>query len=352
MEKKPSKKPTMMQQLMSKLGIDETLTKPIRYHYPKVKNQTFPQSGYNYQADLLELPTTKTKYNALLVVDDIYSNYCDFEPLRTKSALEVLKAFQSIFKRGIVTMPKASIRTDSGSEFKSVVDKYMHDHNILHTWTIPNRHKMLGSCENLNRQLGRIFMTYLSNKTQEFGKQYYNWTDIVDFTRHAINDFKKHPKDISMSEYEPKKLNLSEEPKYDVGDLVYRRIEKPMDEFGNKYHNQKFRQGDVRYEMNEPRKIVKVLAYTSNDPWRYILFDLPNVSYAEAELIPAKEAVEKFIIKNIRDKRNNNGVIEYLVHWKGYLVKDSTWESKTKLLEDGLQNYIQQYEDESKKKKK
>ena len=62
----------------------------------------------------------------------MYSNYCDFEPMKTKTSTEVLKAFKTIFKRGIVTKPKASIRTDSGSEFKSVVDKYMYDNNILH----------------------------------------------------------------------------------------------------------------------------------------------------------------------------------------------------------------------------
>ena len=32
--------------------------------------------------------------------------------------------------------------------------------------------------------------------------------------------------------------------------------------------------------------------------------------------------------------------------------KDSTWEPKTNLLEDGLDEYIKQYEDECKEKKK
>lgn len=349
MDKKTiKKKPSMMNQLMSKLGIDETLTKPIKYHYPKVKNQTFPQNGYNYEADLLELPTTKNKYNSLLVVDDIYSNYCDFEPLKTKSATEVLKAFQTIFKRGILPEPKASIRTDSGSEFKSVVDKYMHDHNILHRWSLPDRHKQMGNVENLNRQLGRIFMTYLSNKTEQLGHPYNDWTDIVDFTRHEINDFKKHPKDISMTDYVPKPLNLDDEPKYEVGDLVYRRLETPKDMYGNKYHNQRFRQGDVRYETLEPRKIIKILAYTSRDPWRYILANLPNVSYAESELIPAKETEEKRIVRKIWDKMTKNKIVYYRVWFKKELKSESLWLPKEQLIEDGLQEYIQQYEDEKK----
>ena len=113
-------------------NINETYTLPIKYRYPKVKDNIFPKSGYNYQADILELPQTLKKYNRLLCVVDLYSNYCDFEPMKTKTSKEVLLAFKTIFKRGILTMPKSSIRTDNGSEFKSVVDKYMYDNSILH----------------------------------------------------------------------------------------------------------------------------------------------------------------------------------------------------------------------------
>ena len=182
-----------MEMLMQKMNIDETYTKPIKYKFPKVKNQVFPKNGYNYQADLLELPKTKAGFNALLVIDDIYSNYFDFEPLKTKTATEVLKAFKTIFARGIITMPKASIRTDNGGEFKSVVDKYMHDNNILHLWNMPDRHKQMGNVENLNRQIGRVIMTYLSTKSHS------EWIDIVDMLRHELNDMKKHLKDVDLN---------------------------------------------------------------------------------------------------------------------------------------------------------
>jgi hypothetical protein len=41
-----------MQELLNKMTIDETYTKPIRYKFPKVKDNIFPKSGYNYQADI------------------------------------------------------------------------------------------------------------------------------------------------------------------------------------------------------------------------------------------------------------------------------------------------------------
>ena len=88
------KKLSPMQELMNKMSIDETYTKPIKYRYPKVKDNIFPKSGYNYQADILELVQTSKGYNRLLCVVDMHSNYCDFQPMKTKTSTEVLKAFK------------------------------------------------------------------------------------------------------------------------------------------------------------------------------------------------------------------------------------------------------------------
>jgi len=345
------KKLSPMQELMKKMLIDETYTKPIKYRYPKVKDNIFPKSGYNYEADILELVQTKDGYNRLLCVVDMYSNYCDFEPMKTKTSTEVLKSFKSIFKRGIVTMPKSSIRTDNGGEFKSVVDKYMYDNNILHLWSLPDRHKQMGNVENLNKQLGRVIMTYLQNKSMELQKDYVEWTDIIDELRNNLNDSKKHPIDVDLNKYVPPEINMQYPPKYKKNDLVYRRLEVAIDKYGNKLHNGKFRQGENRYELI-PRKVLQVLAYSSPNPWRYILDTLPNVSYAEAELLPAQnETEEKFIVRKIIGKKTEKKIIYYLVWWKKKLKKDSTYEAKTKLVEDGLGEYIKQYEDDCKVKR-
>jgi hypothetical protein len=349
-KKEPApKKETPMQALMTKLNVNEDLTKPIRYHYPKVKDHVFPKNGYNYQADLTELPKTKEGYNALLVVVDIYSNYLDFEPLKTKTSIEVLKAFKTIFKRGIVPEPKASIRTDNGSEFKSVVNKYMYDNNILHLWALPYRHKQNANVENANKQINRVLVTFMSNMSIQMGVDYTEWTDMVDELRHAINDMKKHPKDADMNTHRPKTIIVEHEPKYKVGDLVYRRLEKPIDEFGNVLTDTRWRVGDVKFEIKEPRKVVEVLAYSSKVPWRYILQGLPNVSYAEQELTPAKESEAKFLVKKIIDKKNYQRKVYYLVWWRKELKSQATWEPKDQLLEDDLDEYIQEYEDSIKK---
>ena len=71
---------------------------------------------------------------------------------------------------------------------------------------------------------------------------------------------KKHPKDIDLNKYVPPEINMDQPPKYSINDLVYRRLELPIDKFGNRLHNTKFRQGDNRYEMI-PRKVIQVLYF-------------------------------------------------------------------------------------------
>ena len=214
------------------------------------------------------------------------------------------------------------MRTDGGGEFKSSFAQYLSDHHIYHSVSIPNRHKQMANVESLNKSLGKIFMTYLSDQTYKRNYEYNEWTDIVDAVRKELNEIRNHPKDQDPADRVPP-LPSASPPKYEIGQLVYRRLEKPVDRFGNKYMNSKFRQGDNRFEINEPRKIVKILVYGKS--YRYILNNLPNVSYDEAEIIPAKETEEKFIILKIIGKKIVKKEIYYLVWWKYYKKSEATW---------------------------
>ena len=336
------KKPSRMDTLLSKLKIDNTLTKPIFYKFPTVKENIFPKAGYNYQADTLMLPTTKLGFRYLLVMVDLWSNYFDIEPTKNKEAETMLKAMEAIFKRGKIKKPQASLKTDAGTEFKSTFDKYLYENSILHLTSLPDRHKQMGNVERLNRDLGQLFMTYLTDKSHKLGHEYNEWTDIVDTVRTELNSIKTHFGDLNPRSNIPPLISPNE-PKYKLGDLVYRRLEIPRDRFGNKQHNTKFRAGDSRFEINEPRKIVNIVAY--KNAWRYLINGFPNVSYDEAELMPAKEQEEKYIILKIIGKKIINKKVHYLVWWKKYKKSESTWEPKDQLLEDGAEEYIKEYED-------
>lgn len=340
--------PTDMKNLMKKLSIDETFTtKPKKDKFDKVKENTFPMKGYNYMSDLMELPMTKQGYKYLLVVVDLWSNDFDIEPLESKSASDCLDAFKQIIKRQYVKLPKASLRTDGGNEFKGSFKAFLNEHNINHRVALPYRHKQLANVESLNSLLGRIFMSYLTNMELELKREYKEWVEILPQVRKELNDARKSPPDQNPFNTKPIPYT-AEEPKYKKGDIVAKKLEVPKNLYGKVEADSKWRKGDVRFDVNEKLKIVKVLNYPRNI--RYVLNTYPNVSYSENELKPLEHQEEYFIVKEIIDKKTVRGKVMYLVWWKRELKKDSTWEPKDKLLEDGLDEYINDYEERARRK--
>ena len=91
--------------------------------FNKVKNGVPPIENYNFQADLLHLPTTKYRYKYLVVIVDLWSNNFDIEPIRNKTPADVLKAMKKIMTREYIPDIKASLRTDSGTEFRGIFHK-------------------------------------------------------------------------------------------------------------------------------------------------------------------------------------------------------------------------------------
>lgn len=343
-EVKPKITNSIINQIFSKLDIDDTYTKKKYYKFDKVKDNCFPVHGYNEMADLLILPTTDKSFKYCLTIVDLWSNYFDFEPMKTKTAKETLDSLKKIFKRNYVDQPKASLKTDNGGEFKEVFDKWLKQHKIAHLLSLPDRHKQNGNIENLNRQLGKLFMTYLSHMSMKLNEEYYNWTDIVPTVREELNKLKKHPKDEDPFTYPMKIPNITNPPKYKVGDIVYRPLEKPINgQFGG------FRSGDLRVDTI-PRKIRSMYLYTNN--WRYVLDQFPNVAYSETELLPAKETEEKREVKAIIGKKTIKGKLHYLVWFKREKKAEASYEPKTNLIEDGLLDTINEYEESLKSNKK
>ena len=82
--------------------------------------------------------------------------------------------------------------------------------------------------------------------------------------------------------------------------------------------------GDYRWDMI-PRKIVRVLRYGGAVPIRYLLENLPNVAYAEYELMKAKEKEALYQVESVKAKRTMKGIKEILIKYKGY--KKLSWEN-------------------------
>lgn len=337
----------MIKKFLNSLDINEEYTTPIKkksIQFDSVKSNVPPLKHYNYMADLLHLPTTEDNYKYLLVMVDLWSNKFDIEPLKSKEAKDTLNAMKVIFTRQFLKKPHASIKTDNGTEFMSVFDKYCYDNNILHSISEPYRHKQLANVESLNKLLGRVFMGYMNTIEEKTGKVYREWTDIVDSVRTELNKLRPNNPDQNPYTYQYA-IPTDKIPKYNVGDVVIHILERPKNALGHYQNTTAFRMGDYRWNYKEPKRIVKVLHYPKNI--RYMLENIPNVSYTEDELKPSNQSESKYTIKAIIGKKKIKNVIHYLIHWNGYLKKDATWVSRASLLADGLKPMLDNYDNKS-----
>lgn len=313
-----------MNDILKELGVNEKYSKPIKIkkQFSKVKDNIPLKADYNFMADLLELPETKKGFKYLLVVVDLATDEFDIEPITNNKSLTVVDAMKRMFNRRYIKKPYASIRTDGGAEFKDAFDKYCYENSILHKVGVAGRHQQTANVERLNRELGRLIMGYLNSVEEKELKTYKEWVEIVPKVRTMLNDFRKKPEGDPFTDIYPT-ADLTVQPKYKIHDVVYRMSEKPLDALGRKQPTQNFRMGDYRWERI-PRKIVKVLRYAGKVPIRYILENLPNVAYAEYELMPADEKEALYIVESVKAKRTIGGVKQLLIKWKGY--KKTEWQ--------------------------
>jgi hypothetical protein len=318
-----------MENILKELKINEKYSKPVKIkkEFSRVKDNIPLKADYNMMADLLELPETKKGYKYLLVVVDLATDEFDIEPITNNKSLTVVDAMKRMFKRRYIKKPYASIRTDGGAEFKDAFDKFCYENNILHKIGVAGRHQQTANVERLNRELGRLIIGYLNSVEEKELKTFKEWVEIVPKIRTMLNDFRKKPEGDPFTDIYPT-VDLKKQPKYKEGDVVYRMSEKPLDALGRKQPTQNFRMGDYRWDI-VPRKIVRVLRYAGKVPIRYILENLPNVAYAEYELMPAEEKEALYIVESVKAKRTIRGEKQLLIKWKGY--KKAEWQDYNKI---------------------
>lgn len=111
-----------------KVALINELFTPARRNFPR-RHVVVKGLDENWQSDLIDLQAY-SKFNKgvryLLVVIDTLSKYAWVEPLRSKSGIDVVKAFEKILKKGRV--PKL-LQVDNGKEyynknFEGLMKKY------------------------------------------------------------------------------------------------------------------------------------------------------------------------------------------------------------------------------------
>ena len=326
-----------MDSILKKLNIHNVFTKKPQKQkiFNKVKTCVPPIANYNFEADLLHLPTTKAGYKYLFVITDLANNKFDIEPMKTKSSSETVEVLKKILKRKYIKEPEISLKTDNGTEFKKDFDTFLNKENILHITTLPHRHKQMANVESLNKQLGKIFNEYMNMKEIETDEHYDEWTDILTFVRKELNKHREITlpayKDWKIKLFDPEKVTVK--PKYKIGDMVHRKLDYPRNALNNNQNTATFRVGDVRWDTLA-RRVNKVIYMPDNPPYRYVVEGLPNVSYCELELMPSDEVEQKYEVEKFINKKSMNRKIFYLVKWKNTKVSEATWELDKDLIED------------------
>lgn len=341
--------------LLKKLGISPEIlkqTQPPRQpkYFNKFKNNVFPQEDFNLMADLLYLPKTPNDYLYLLVVVDLHSREFDVEPLKKRDAKTVLKAFKDIAKRKHLNIPKASLSTDRGSEFKGVFQNFFRRNGIYQKFANVQRHTQQSPVESLNKELGFYINNYLNAQTAKKGVKQTDWFPAIKPIVEILNKKRK------VKDENPFKITKEKpffmKPKFRKGQIVHWALDVPRD-FTSEKLNGTFRTGDVRWSVSRV-KILQVIHMPNKKVRdRYVINNDLNVSYTASQLRLAKnQKREFFAVKKIIGDRYRNGKKEYLVNWLDYPIDQSTYEPEKQLIEDDLGDFIIAYDREKKAKAK
>ena len=242
------------------------------------------KSNLIQQADLLFITHDKG-YKYILVIVDDHSKKMDAEKLKEKSSIYISKAFQNIYKRGILHMPK-QIEVDDGSEFKGEVKKYFNKHNVRVRYALPKKHRQQGLVERKNQILGTLIHKLQVHKELKTGVENQEWVAILPKLVEEIN---KHvPKPINEAIREDPISNDYNKKLLTIGQSVRIQLDYPVNTTDGKRNYGEFRSTDIRWT---PRiyKIEQVLLKPGFPPM-YITSKSNEVSYTKEQLQPVNEA--------------------------------------------------------------
>eukprot|EP01132_Coremiostelium_polycephalum_P007983 gene7983-9821_t len=319
-----------------------TLNKQLYKHEKKKYYKTFGQ------ADLLFLPNDNG-FKYVLVVVDLGNRITDAEPLKDKSSETVKNAFIDIYKRGILKMPKL-LQVDPGSEFKGVTRKYFEDNDVRIRYGLAGRHRQQGLVETRNKTIGASLFKRMTAEELLTGNTSSSWTEDLPVIIRAMNkryrkkkakEFSKHP----VCEGDSCQV-LNE------GTKVRVKLDEPIDMVNEKRLYGKFRAADIRWnpQVREIKQLV-IIPGEDTDTIPYTKNQLQVVS--KKEQLPDPRVVrgkpKEFIMESIVGKDIIDGLVHYLVKWKGYRSSENTWEPRKHLILD-IPDIVKQYELNLKKK--
>lgn len=256
---------------------------PVR---PQREGKFMVFQSTSFQADVIYMPPDG-EYNYILDVVDISTRAIDAEPMKGRSSMDVIQAFEAIFKRRYISLVNmVYLYTDAGTEFcNDEFDTYMKQIDVLHRVTRVGRKNQMSIVEYFNGVITKVLGTKMGVHEMRFEERG-EWKRYLPAVIESMNQNKKEPRKIfeffQNPIIKPSDMDLKE------GDWVHLKLEEPRDTITDeKYNAKKFRNGDLRYSR-EIHQIDKVLIM-NNQPVRFILKGVKDASFMRYELIKATE---------------------------------------------------------------
>ena len=295
-----------------------SLHKPMRKRFP---TRPYRTNGINdlWQMDLMEMiPYSKINkgYKYILCCIDVFSRVASAVAIKTKSAVEMAEAIQTLFKDNV----PANLQTDAGKEFynskvKVILEKLNINHYSVYT---PNKAALVERfIRTLRDRLKRYFVTQ-GNKTW-----YLVLPKVISSYNHSshrgLNGLR--PVDVNSKNEKKivtekiRKMDPPSKPKYSIGNFV--RI--------SKYNASPFIKNFDENWSDEVFQITRISSKYS--PVMYFIKDYENNEIVgkfyeqELQVIPYPKV---FRIEKILKTKGVGKHKQYYVKWHGYKIPSWT----------------------------
>lgn len=347
-----------MQSILDELGIGKNNVVNELYKVPKKdKGVNAPKfqpikPGYVIQSDLLYLPNDNGKKYALVCCDN-GSRLIDAEPISNKESATIVKAFEAIFKRGILKKPK-KFEVDSGTEFQGQFLAYAKKIGAKVRVAEVGRSRQQALVEKVNQILGTLILKRQSAQELLTGATSREWVSdlkkiIPLLNKHRASQLEKQTKKAPpIKDAEPlcegDACNLLHE-----FDKVRVMLESPIRVSTGKKEIGRFRSGDIRWDPKI--RTIRAVIIKPNMPPLYVLdgeetkWKITPVGYTKAQLQLVREGEKQPEQAVVRERKNTQYTVEKLVRrfkekgkiffeikWKNYPASENTNEPRSSLI--------------------
>ncbi len=238
------------------------------------------------QCDIIYMPKDQG-YKYLLTCIELKGKTADVEPLKTKNAEELHKAFVKIWNRNIINPNIQQLYTDKGKEFENkLIQDFFKSHGIMIKYSLTNRHSQQGMIERFNYTIKKVLWSKMSIEEERTKKQNKEWVKYIrEFIRKYNELNAKITKDKPIKHWFGDPVIKKNERILPEGTQVYVMKDYPTDFTGKRLYGDKPRAGEFKYHGKKER-ISRVCIYPGQ-PVRYMVEGKDNVSYQRNQLIIA-----------------------------------------------------------------